>query len=164
MTPDDLSQTAHWLESALSRDTIAVSLTAFGIVALSCGMIIGSIGATSFAILESIGAMLMIFVVAEATLDWRRKCRLKEAVGRLPDDALPTPGEMASDDMTPAGDRRTEIFCAYIADHPMTYALAECAIKRNRKAKTPIDCAAPDAQNVGGEDPAVKGATNENAK
>lgn len=160
MTPDDLSQTAQWLERALSRDTIVTSLTAIGIIALSSAAIIGSIGATSFAILESIGAMLMVLVVSGAALDWRRKRRLNEAVGRLPADNLPAAGETASDGKTPDGDRRAEIFFAHIADHPMTYALADYTIKRNRKAKTPIAGAAPEARIVGGESAAQKESAN----
>lgn len=127
MNHDDLETIAKWLEDELSRYTIAVSLMACIVVAAVFFAFINVIGFTAFAVLESIGAMLMIWLIASAYLRWRQKLLLREAVRRVEEMSLGDRVEDADRGKTTSDGRTTtaaEDFYRFLNARSMTYALA----------------------------------------
>lgn len=127
MNHDDLEIIAKWLEDELSRYTIAVSLLVCIVIVAVFFAFINVIGFTAFAVLESIGAMLIIWLIASAYLRWRQKRLLRDAVQRVekmsvalrPENA--DRGKMTSDGRTTT---TAEDFYAFLSARSMIYALA----------------------------------------
>ena len=110
MNNDDFESVASWLEAELSRYTIAISAMVVIVVAVAAVAIFRLVGWTSFALIQSIGVMLMSWLIASAYLRWRQKKLLQEAVGRIETDTPPS--------QTP------EVFYRFVSERSMTYALA----------------------------------------
>ena len=68
MNNDDFESVASWLEAELSRYTIAISAMVVIVVAVAAVAIFRLVGWTSFALIQSIGVMLMSWLIASAYL------------------------------------------------------------------------------------------------
>lgn len=137
MNNDDFESVASWLEAELSRYTIAISAMVVIVVAVAAVAIFRLVGWTSFALIQSIGVMLMSWLIASAYLRWRQKKLLQEAVGRIKTDTPPS--------QTP------EVFYRFVSERSMTYALAAHVVKRNGVFKTHDANQTVDKQTISGD-------------
>ena len=137
MNNDDFESVASWLEAEPARYTIAISAMVVIVVAVAAVAIFRLVGWTSFALIQSIGVMLMSWLIASAYLRWRQKKLLQEAVGRIETDTPPS--------QTP------EVFYRFVSERSMTYALAAHVVKRNGVFKTHDANQTVDKQTISGD-------------